>query len=224
MDAPRLVEDRERTTLRSLLTQRLPANRRLYASLAAQGALLVEATETLTQLLGDVRDSDGRVRQIEAIEKRGDEGLLDILSALRATWLAPCPRPLVHSLANHLDDVLDLTEDAAQSLHLYHVTRVTPEAVKLAELTLQSARLLHQALASLGQPRRVQAIVRACREVAEHEAQADHVMRTAMSRLFREEPDARQIVKLKAIYEVLESLTDRCKDAANDLQAIALRR
>jgi len=44
-----------------------------------------------------------------------------------------------------------------------------------------------------------------------------------MSKLFREEPDTRQLVKLKAIYELLEELTDKCKDAAAEVQALALR-
>lgn len=31
-----------------------------------------------------------------------------------------------------------------------------------------------------------------------------------MSRLFREESDVRELIKLKAIYELLETVTDHC--------------
>ena len=61
-----------------------------------------------------------------------------------------------------------------------------------------------------------------CEEVDAFEAQADHVFRSAMAKLFREEPDTRQLVKLRAIYELLEELTDKCKDAAAEVQALAL--
>jgi uncharacterized protein Yka (UPF0111/DUF47 family) len=47
-------------------------------------------------------------------------------------------------------------------------------------------------------------------------------MRSAMSRLFRDEPDVRQLIKLKAIYELLETVTDRCEDVANILEGIVL--
>ena len=47
-------------------------------------------------------------------------------------------------------------------------------------------------------------------------------MRSAMSRLFREESDVRELIKLKAIYELLESITDRCEDVANDIEGIVL--
>ena len=43
-----------------------------------------------------------------------------------------------------------------------------------------------------------------------------------MSKIFREEPDVREVVKLKEIYELLESVTDRCKDVAGTVEAIVL--
>jgi len=47
-------------------------------------------------------------------------------------------------------------------------------------------------------------------------------MRGAMSRLFREEPDTRELIKLKAVYEHLESISDRCEDVANLVEGIVL--
>jgi uncharacterized protein Yka (UPF0111/DUF47 family) len=47
-------------------------------------------------------------------------------------------------------------------------------------------------------------------------------MRAAMSKLFRDESDVRQVIKLKAIYELLESLTDKCEDVANILEGVVL--
>ncbi len=47
-------------------------------------------------------------------------------------------------------------------------------------------------------------------------------MRSAMSRLFRDESDVRQVLKLKGIYELLEAVTDRCEDVANIVEGIVL--
>jgi uncharacterized protein Yka (UPF0111/DUF47 family) len=44
-----------------------------------------------------------------------------------------------------------------------------------------------------------------------------------MARLFREETDACQLVKLKAVYELLEGLTDCCKDAAHRVESLVLK-
>jgi hypothetical protein len=147
----------------------------------------------------------------------------DTLALLRRSLFPPFPRPAIHGLINRLDDVLDLTEDAAQSLHLYHVTSVTADAQRLADLAVRATRALQQAVDALcdsDEPRHALAL---CAQVDELEAQADHVMRAAMSRLFREEPDARQLVKLRSIYELLEELTDKCKHASADVESLALR-
>ena len=60
------------------------------------------------------------------------------------------------------------------------------------------------------------------RDVDNAERAADRVMRSAMSKLFREEPDVREVIKLKAIYELLETITDKCEDVANVIEGIVL--
>ena len=63
-------------------------------------------------------------------------------------------------------------------------------------------------------------ILSVCEEIDRLESDADHVMRAAMSKLFRDEPDVRNLIKLKAIYEILETVTDRCEDVANIIEGI----
>jgi uncharacterized protein Yka (UPF0111/DUF47 family) len=63
-------------------------------------------------------------------------------------------------------------------------------------------------------------IVSICEEIDRLESDADHVMRAAMSKLFRDEPDVRNLIKMKAIYEILETVTDRCEDVANIIEGI----
>ena len=43
-----------------------------------------------------------------------------------------------------------------------------------------------------------------------------------MSKLFREEDDVKTLIKLKAIYELLEAVTDKCEDVANIIEGIVL--
>jgi uncharacterized protein len=222
---PQFVSERvdRRRPVRSLLRSLIPWDRRFFGLFQRQASLCVEGVEALAHLLADVRDPGGRVRDIEALEKRADGVVAETVALLRRSLLPPFPRAAIHGLINRLDDVLDLTEDAAQSLHLYHVTSVTADAQRLADLGVQAARKLQQAVAALcttDDPRQALAL---CDEVDELESQADHVMRAAMSRLFREEQDARQLVKLRSIYELLEELTDTCKHAAADVEALALR-
>jgi predicted phosphate transport protein (TIGR00153 family) len=223
MTAQFVERSERRRPVRSVLRRLVPRDRRFFALFQRQAGLAVECVEALRDLLADVSDPRGRVRDIEAIEKRADGVVDETLALLRRSLLPPFPRAAIHGLINRLDDVLDLTEDAAQSLHLYNVTAVTADAQRLADLGVQATRKLQQAVDALcatDDPRQALSL---CDEVDELEAQADHVMRAAMSRLFRDEQDARQLVKLRSIYELLEELTDKCKHAAADVQALAVR-
>ena len=67
-----------------------------------------------------------------------------------------------------------------------------------------------------------EAIMKTCQEIDRLEADADRVMRAAMLRLFREESDVKQLIKLRSIYEQLELVTDRCEDVANIVEGIVL--
>jgi predicted phosphate transport protein (TIGR00153 family) len=219
-----VAEGRERRNPWRLLVRAIrPVDRRFFPLFDAHAALATDALRALTALLQNVSDPDGRVREIEALEKRADGVMDEVRAGLAHSLFPPFGRTVVYELANRIDDVLDVAEDAAQSLHLYHVTQVTPEAIRLAELAVESSEKLQAAISQLDKMAAPQAILRLCADVDQLEAQADHVMRAAMSRLFREEPDAQQLVKLKAVYELLETLTDRCKDVSNDIEALVLR-
>jgi len=163
-------------------------------------------------------------REIEALEKRGDAIVHEVHAAVRRSLFPPHPRSAIVDLINHMDDILDLAEDAAETLHLYHVTAITPEALRLAGLALESVRQIQQAVAMLADPARNRELLVLCSRVDELESEADHVLRAAMSKLFREEPDVRELIKLRAVYEVLEELTDVCKDVSAELESIVLGR
>jgi uncharacterized protein Yka (UPF0111/DUF47 family) len=119
-----------------------------------------------------------------------------------------------------MDDILDLTEDVAHSIFLYDIKRVTPEAQKLAEICVVCSEKVQAAVKLLPSMENATEILAICEDIDRLESEADHVMRAAMAKLFREEPDVRQVIKLKEIYELLESVTDKCEDVANIIEGI----
>jgi uncharacterized protein Yka (UPF0111/DUF47 family) len=70
--------------------------------------------------------------------------------------------------------------------------------------------------------KRSDAILKICEEIDRLESDADRVMRSALSKLFREENDLKQVMKLRVIYDLLETITDRCEDVANVIEGIVL--
>jgi len=92
----------------------------------------------------------------------------------------------------------------------------------LAELGLMSAERLRHAVKLMSNWDNARSILQTCEEIDRLESDADRVMRAAMSKLFRDEENAKQVIKMKAVYELLEELTDKCKDAAKIVEVVVL--
>ncbi len=182
--------------------------------------LCVKGAKEMVALMVNFDDLEMRVHAIEGIEKQADKVTHNTLELLHKTFITPLDRDDIHQLITRMDDILDLLEDAAQTMSLYDIKAITPEARRLAELCLTCAEKVRAAVALLNNMDNAREILGLCAEIDRLESDADHVMRAAMSKLFRDEPDVRTLIKLKAIYEILETVTDRCEDVANILEGI----
>jgi len=200
----------------------LPREGRFFDYFNEHAGHAVLAAGELKALLADLSDLEARRRNIERHEKQADQITHHTMQLLHQTFITPLDRDEIHQLITTMDDVLDLMEDIAQCLFLYDVRAVTPEAQRLAEICLACTEKVRDAVARLESMDNTDAILKLCAEIDRLEADADYVMRSAMAKLFREEPDAKEIIKQKEIYQLLEAVTDKCEDIANLIEGIVL--
>ncbi len=198
----------------------MPSEGKFFELFVQHGDLCVKGAKEMLALMSNFTDLEMRVHAIESIEKQADKVTHITLEMLHKTFITPLDRDDIHKLITKMDDILDLLEDAGQTISLYDIKAVTPEATRLAELCLQCAERVRNAVGLLNNMDNAREILGLCNEIDRLESDADHVMRAAMSKLFRDEPDVRTLIKLKAIYEILETVTDRCEDVANILEGI----
>ncbi len=189
---------------------------------------IVEAAHAFSQLVTNYNDPHLRDKYNEDVnnaERAADRVTHEVTKALHKTFITPLDREHIHSLINTMDDVADLIQDAAETMALYDVRVMTEEITRLTDLCVRCCERLRDAvklLERISDPSVVDAAMKTCEEIDRLESDADRVMRAAMSKLFREEPDVREVIKLKAIYELLETVTDRCEDVANLIEGIVL--
>ncbi|MBI3938419.1 MAG: DUF47 domain-containing protein [Betaproteobacteria bacterium] len=183
---------------------------------------MVQASRELAAMMASLEDSERRAHNIKALEKKGDRITHSTIELVHKTFITPIDRDHIHQLITKMDDILDLIEDASQSIFMYDIRVVTPEASQLAELCVACAEKVKAAVGALSNMENAKAVMEICAEIDWLETQADHVMRAAMAKLFRDEPDVRQLIKLRSIYELLEAVTDVCEDVANLIEGIVL--
>jgi len=198
----------------------MPTEGKFFDMFNQHAELCVKGAKEMVGLMTNFDDLENRVHAIESLEKQADKITYTAVDLLHKTFITPLDRDDIHKLITKMDDILDLMEDAAQTVSLYDLHSVTPEAKRLAELVLACTEKVKDAVALLSNMDNARQIVGICEEIDRLESDADHVMRAAMSKLFRDEPDVRNLIKMKAIYEILETVTDRCEDVANIIEGI----
>lgn len=200
----------------------LPREGRFFEFFKEHAELVVQGSRELAALMASGDDLERRAHNIESIEKRADKITRATIELLHRTFITPIDREDIHQLITKMDDILDLLEDSAQVMFLYAVRHPTPEARKLADICVACCEKVKSAVVLLPSMENAAEILAICAEMDRLESEADHVMRAAIARLFRDEPDVRELIKLRSIYEHLETVTDRCEDVTNIIQTIVL--
>jgi len=200
----------------------MPREGKFFDLFDAHAARIVEGSRELAAMLGSFSELEAHAQRIDAAERAADKITHECISLLHRTFITPLDRDQIHQLITSMDDILDLIQDVAESVALYDLRRITPEAKQLADICHMSCERVKETVSLLTNFKRADAIMKNCEEIDRLESDADRVMRSALSKLFREENDLKQVIKLRVIYDLLESITDRCEDVANVVEGIVL--
>jgi predicted phosphate transport protein (TIGR00153 family) len=205
-----------------MLGRLMPREGKFFDLFNAHAERIVEGSRELAQMIGTFTELEAHAQRIDAAERAADKITHETIALLHKTFITPFDRDQIHQLINTLDDILDLIQDVAESVALYDLRRATPEAKQLAEINQMCCERVKTAVGLLKNIKSPAAILKCCEEIDRLESDADRVLRGAMSKLFRDEPDVKQLIKLRTIYELLETISDRCEDVANIIEGIVL--
>ena len=205
-----------------MLSRLMPREGNFFELFNAHAEQIVIGSRELEKMMTEFQNLEARAQGIDTAERAADKITHETIAMLHKTFITPLDRDQIHQLITNMDDVLDLMQDVAESVVLYDIRKITPEARQLAEICQMSCERVKIAVGLLSNLRHPEAILKTCEEIDRLESDADRVMRSAMSKLFRDESDVKQLIKLRTIYDLLEEITDRCEDVANIIEGIVL--
>ena len=206
----------------------LPREGNFFKMFDQHAERIVEAAHAFAQLVAHYNDLHLREKynqDVDNAERAADRVTHEVNKSIHKTFITPIDREQIHSLINTMDDVADLFQDSAEAMALYDIRSMTDEISRLTELCVKCSERLCAAvklLNKIADPAVAEAALKTCEEIDRLEGDADRVLRSAMSKLFREETDVRELIKLKAVYELLETITDKCEDVANLIEGVIL--
>ena len=171
----------------------------------------------------DFDKRSGLIGQIEDLEHANDELTHSIFTELGRNFITPFDREDIHYLATSLDDIADYIYASAKKINFYRVNPNDMGMQKMAELIEQGAHQIRIAVLELRNMKNMRNITEALVKINSIENQADDIFDMSIERLFATEPDAKEVIKKREIYQVMEIVTDKCEDASNVIESIIIK-
>jgi uncharacterized protein Yka (UPF0111/DUF47 family) len=165
----------------------------------------------------------GLIALVEDQEHVNDDLTHRIFTELGRNFITPFDREDIHYLASALDDICDYIYATTKKINFYRVNPNDIGIQKLADLIDQSTCQIQAAIKELRNMRNMRKITDALVKVNSIENQADDIFDLSIERLFETEPDAKEVIKKREIYQVMEIVTDKCEDAANVIESIIIK-
>jgi uncharacterized protein Yka (UPF0111/DUF47 family) len=211
--------------LNSILKFFLPKDRIFYELFESVADNLEVMGKKLKDIVSET-DFDKRaalIKQVEDQEHKNDEVTHRIFTELGRNFITPFDREDIHYLASALDDIADYIYASAKKINFYRVNPNDIGISKFAELIDQGCMQVKIAVKELRNMKNVRNITEALVRVNSIENQADDVFDLSIERLFASEPDAKEVIKKREIYQVLELVTDKFEDAGNVIESIIIK-
>jgi hypothetical protein len=199
----------------------VPKEREYFRLFSEMAANVEKAGELLVALMNDFADAKSITRQILEHEHVGDKIVHDVVKRLNTSFVTPLDREDIYDLASTMDEILDSIEATADSMIIYKVSEVQPQAREMAVVIAQATSVLHKGVDEL--EKRPKNLRDYWIEVNRLENNGDRLYRDAVAELFDDDMKCTDIIKWKDVYATLEQAIDDCEHVANILESIVLK-
>jgi predicted phosphate transport protein (TIGR00153 family) len=167
--------------------------------------------------------SEPQVARLKEIEHEADGITHQTYEKMHTTFLTPLDREDIHSLINKMDSILDMTEAAAARIFLYRVKKPSAELIEQARVLNNAIGKVKTIIHALRDMKNAPLILQTSVEIHTLENAGDVILRAAMTHLFENEQDVRELIMWKEIYERIEEAIDVCEDVSNIVEGIVLK-
>ncbi len=205
-----------------MLRKFLPYEQNFFKLFQEAAEELEQAASQFYAMISDLQHAGQYAQTINQIEKRADKIAHATFELLHKTFITPFDRNDINAITSKLDDIVDSINRSAQRVSLYQLTQLPQEIHQLAKLTAQCSVQIRLALGHLDKLTNTTEILQHCKAVNQAENEAHQISLSGIARLFQEESDCKQLLKVKDLYEYGKGMIDQCEDLANIIKGIVL--
>ena len=199
----------------------LPKEDQYFVSFSQMSSYIYDAARALVEMLdGKSETYAEHAKRIKNIEHACDELTHSVATQLNKSFVTPFDREDIYMLSGALDDIVDLIDDAARAMVMFHMKESTIYARRFADVIQRMAVQLHEVVSVLSRPA---GITQRLVEIHRLENEGDDIYHTAIAELFDNGADPLTVIKWKEVYEKLEAAVDRCESVANIIESVVIK-
>jgi len=164
------------------------------------------------------------ITEMEDIEHKNDEITHRIFIELGKNFITPFDREDIHSLATALDDIADYVYAAGKKINFYKIDPISDEGIQKTAGAINDAVIaVKAAVKELRNLKNTQKIIECVIKINSIENNADDLFDMSIERLFDSDVDAKELIKRRELYMIMETATDKCEDAGNVIESIVVK-
>lgn len=194
-----------------------------YAMYIEMAGKMLKTAELFIDLLHNYENVHEKVAAIKIMETECDMQAHGIMQGLKESFITPFDREDISEITGEMDDIVDCMEEAANAFDMYGIKQMRPEAVMMAEKTVQAIRELEIMFKHLSEIKKNKIVLEQIIEINRIENEGDVLYRKYIKELFEKEKDPIELIKWKEIYQLIEDSLDSCENVANILEAVVMK-
>ena len=181
------------------------------------------------QLLQLVHESDYNKRAViiekmRDIEHHNDNITHEIFIELGKNFITPFDREDIHALASALDDIADYIYASGKKINFYNIDPISDQGIQKTAAAINDAVVaVKAAVMELRNLKNTQKIIECVIKINSIENNADNIFDMSIEKLFNSDVDAKELIKRRELYMVMETATDKCEDAGNVIESIVVK-
>ena len=161
--------------------------------------------------------------KVHLIEHEADNLKHEVTEKLLKEFMTPIDREDIYELLRLIDNVTDAIEEISLRLFLYNVQEVPHQYIELTEVTVECMKETENCLSHIYDYLNEEVFKPLVSSVVKLEEKSDEIYISAVHELYKNEKDLRRLYVHETLYELMENVSDKCREVCRFTQNIALK-